>query len=50
MSVDFTVQDSEKYNIRAIPSLYLLDENKVVLLKDAPLEKVMSRLEIEIGK
>ena len=46
----FTLQDSEKYNIRAIPSLYLLDENKVVLLKDAPLEKVMSRLEKEIGK
>ena len=32
------------YNIRAIPSLYLLDEGKRVLLKDAPLERVQEAL------
>jgi len=30
------------YNVRAIPSLYLLDERKVVLMKDAPEEKVFN--------
>lgn len=37
----FTLRNNEKYNIRAIPSLYLLDENKTVLLKDAPIEKIL---------
>ena len=46
----FTLRDSEKYNIRAIPSLYLLDDNKVVLLKDAPTDKIMARLAIEFKK
>ena len=32
------------YNVRAIPSLYLLDKDKKVLLKDAPVEKVMEAL------
>lgn len=32
------------YYIRAIPSLYLLDAEKRVLLKDAPLERVLKRL------
>ncbi len=32
------------YNIRAIPSLYLLDAEKRILLKDAPLEKVQQAL------
>ncbi len=44
----FTLRDSEKYNIRAIPSLYLLDDNKVVLLKDAPTDKIMTRLAVEL--
>lgn len=30
-----------RYWVRAIPSLYLLDEEKRVVLKDAPLEKVL---------
>ncbi len=41
----FTLKDNEKYNIRAIPSLYLLTEDKTVLLKDAPIEKVIDRLQ-----
>lgn len=28
------------YDLRAIPTLYLLDKNKTVLLKDATLQKV----------
>lgn len=40
----FTLRNNEKYNIRAIPSLYLLDENKVVLMKDAPIEKIADKL------
>lgn len=40
----FTLRNNEKYNIRAIPSLYLLDENKIVLLKDAPIEKITEKL------
>lgn len=32
------------YNIRAIPSLYLLDEGKRILLKDAPLDRVQEAL------
>lgn len=29
-----------RYNVRAIPSLYILDEKKKVIMKDAPVEKV----------
>ena len=32
------------YYLRAIPSLYLLDAEKRVILKDAPLERVLQRL------
>ena len=32
------------YCIRAIPSLYLLDESKRILLKDAPVERVLQAL------
>ena len=32
------------YNIRAIPSLYLLNKEKKVIFKDAPPEKIISRL------
>ena len=35
-----SVRDGRLYDVRAIPSLYLLDDGKRVLLKDAPLEKV----------
>ncbi len=33
---DFVLRSNEMYNIRAIPSLYLLDKEKNVLLKDVP--------------
>lgn len=32
------------YNVRAIPSLYVLDKDKTVIMKDAPQEKVISYL------
>lgn len=32
------------YNVRAIPSLYLLDSRKIVILKDAPADRVLSLL------
>ena len=33
---DLVIRGEELYNVRAIPSLYLLDKNKVVIMKDAP--------------
>lgn len=41
----FQLRDSGKYDIRAIPSLYLLDSSKRVLMKDAPTERVLSFLD-----
>ena len=41
---DFVIRNEELYNVRAIPSLYLLDANKTVLLKDAPENKVFDYL------
>lgn len=38
------IRDDELYNIRAIPSLYLLDSDKIVLLKDCPTEKLLFAL------
>lgn len=32
------------YDVRAIPSLYLLDEEKRVLLKDAPVERILKEI------
>ena len=34
----------KKYNLRAIPTLYLLDKNKTVLLKDAPFGQIENYL------
>ena len=34
------LQTKNLYDLRAIPTLYLLDKNKTVLLKDATLQKV----------
>jgi hypothetical protein len=34
------VKDKEIYDLKAIPSLYLLDRQKNVLLKDARFEQV----------
>lgn len=41
---DFVLRQNELYNIRAIPSLYLLDKDKKVLLKDAPENILFERL------
>lgn len=41
----FTLRDSPNYDIRAIPSLYLLDGKKRVLMKDAPTHRVLAYLE-----
>ncbi len=40
-----TIRNGLLYNVRAIPSLYLLDKNKTVIMKDAPEDKVLSYLE-----
>ena len=40
----FQLRGSGTYDIRAIPSLYLLDSQKRVLMKDAPTERVLSYL------
>ena len=41
---DFIIRNDELYNVRAIPSLYLLDKEKRVILKDAPENKMMHYL------
>jgi hypothetical protein len=38
---DQIIRSDTRYWLRAIPSLYLLDEKKRVVLKDAPLEQVL---------
>ncbi len=41
---DFVLRNDTIYNVRAIPSLYLLDEDKRVILKDAPENKLFQEL------
>ncbi len=41
---DFVLRNDTVYNVRAIPSLYLLDEEKRVILKDAPEDKVFEEI------
>ena len=41
---DFVVRNEELYYVRAIPSLYLLDSEKTVLLKDVPEERLFDYL------
>lgn len=41
---DFVIRNEELYNVRAIPSLYLLDAEKIVLLKDAPENRLFDYL------
>lgn len=41
---DFVIRNEELYNVRAIPSLYLLDAEKTVILKDAPENRVFEYL------
>lgn len=42
---DGVVRSDELYDVRAIPSLYLLDKDKRVILKDAPEQKMFEKLE-----
>ena len=39
---DFVLRNNDIYCVRAIPSLYVLDNEKRVVLKDAPEDKVMN--------
>ncbi len=41
---DFIIRGDSIYNVRAIPSLYLLDADKRVILKDAPENKMFDTL------
>lgn len=40
----YSIRQDVSYHVRAIPSLYLLDESKTVLLKDAPEERLFAVL------
>lgn len=42
---EFVIRTDVLYNVRAIPSLYLLDSRKTVLMKDAPQERLFRMLE-----
>lgn len=41
---DYAIRTDMLYDVRAIPSLYLLASDKTVLMKDAPTEKVLREL------
>ena len=41
---DLVIRTDNLYNVRAIPSLYLLDSDKRVIMKDAPENKVFNYL------
>lgn len=41
---DMKIRTDNLYNVRAIPSVYILDREKRVIMKDAPEDKVMSFL------
>ena len=41
----YTIRTDLLYNVRGIPSIYLLDADKTVLMKDAPQENVLRALE-----
>lgn len=43
-------ENMDSYNLPAIPNLYLLDQSKRVLLKDAPIESIEEYLSNHIKK
>lgn len=47
---NYLIRADQIYNVRAIPSLYLLDADKKVLLKDAPSDKVFDFLNGVLAK
>lgn len=40
----YAIRSDQLYNVRAIPSVYLLDADKTVILKDADVNRMMERL------
>ena len=42
------LRDGESYNIRAIPSVYLLGSDKTVILKDTPTERLLGYLQTHL--
>ena len=42
---DYVIRTDVLYNVRAIPSLYLLDKDKTVIMKDAPDTRLFDWLE-----
>ena len=42
---EYLIRGSRIYDVRAIPSLYLLDSGKKIIFKDAPTEKVLAYLQ-----
>ena len=42
---DLVIRNDKVYNVRAIPSLYLLASDKTVILKDADPERLFSILQ-----
>ena len=42
---EYTIRTDLVYNVRGIPSVYLLDADKTVLMKDAPQERILGALE-----
>ena len=43
---DMVINDTQLYYVRATPSLYLLDKEKVVLFKDASLPLILQYLSV----
>lgn len=43
---DLTIKNEELYDVRAIPSLYLLDKDKNTILKDTPLHILLNCLNV----
>lgn len=43
------ITNQELYDLKAIPTFYLLDKEKRVVLKDAPVERIEEWLEINLG-
>ena len=41
---DYVIRQDLIYDVRAVPSIYLLDGTKTVLLKDAPEDMVLNAL------
>ena len=42
---DQTIRGERLYDVRAIPSVYLLDKEKKVILKDAPVDRVLAYIQ-----